>query len=107
MKSPTEKPSEQVMRFFTPELYLKFNSSNEEEADQADEAWEAAIRAYQLHLDSVRDRMPSPVVRLTELCLHDAEVLACDEKAEPLFPLLEPLRTGPTWAAVAILSVRQ
>src|SRR5205823_7418058 len=51
--------------------------------------------------------MPSQVVKLSELCLHDAEVLACDEKAEPLFPFVEPLRSGPAWAAVAILSVRQ
>src|SRR5438874_13783984 len=66
MKPPIEKPSEQVMRFFTPELYLKFNSSNDGEADQADEAWEAAIRAYRHHLKGVRDKMPSQVVRLSE-----------------------------------------
>ena len=108
MKPPIEKPSEQVMRFFTPELYLQYNSPNDGEADRADEAWEAAIRAYQQHLDGLRDKMPSQVVRLSELCLHDAELLACEEKAEPLFRLPpEPYWLDPIWSAVAILSVRQ
>ena len=67
MKPPIEKPSEQVMRFFTPELYLKFNSPSDVEADVADEAWESAIQAYRRYLDGVRDTMPSQVVKLTEL----------------------------------------
>src|SRR5207245_5548766 len=84
------------------------NSPSDEEADRADEAWEAAIRAYQEHLDGLRQKMPSQVVKLTELCLHDAEVLACEEKAEPLLQTLpESDRRGPSWAAVAILSVKQ
>ena len=29
MKPQTEKPSEQVMRFFTPELFIKFNSPDD------------------------------------------------------------------------------
>jgi len=34
------------MRFFTPELYVKFNSPDDVEANRADEDWEAAIREY-------------------------------------------------------------
>jgi hypothetical protein len=94
------------MKFFTPELFIKFNSSDAAEADRADEEWEEAIRAYRQHLDSLRDQMPSQVARLANLCLHDAEILACDQPIEPFFPIsaFEPF---PFWSGFAILSVRQ
>ncbi|HEY7425252.1 MAG TPA: hypothetical protein VH682_13555 [Gemmataceae bacterium] len=100
MRLPIEKPSNAVMRFFTPELYEQFNSSNEEEADRADQAWEAAIQEYHLHLKDIWDRLPSQVRKLTELCLHDAELLSCRSEAEPVF-------SGPSWSAVALLSLKQ
>jgi hypothetical protein len=106
MKPPTAKPSEQIMRYFTPELYEQFNSSDDEVADRADEAWEAAIQAYHRHLDSIRDKMPSQVRKLAELCLHDAEVLAYDQQMQS-FPLPEPFWPGPLWSAVALLSLKQ
>jgi len=31
------------MRFFTPELFIRFNSPDDMEADRADADWEAAI----------------------------------------------------------------
>ena len=34
------------MRYFTRQLYQQFNSADDEEADRADEAWEAAIEKY-------------------------------------------------------------
>ena len=85
MKRRTEEPSEPTMRFFTPELYVQFNSSNDEEADRGQEAWEAAIQAYGRHLDGIRAKMPSQVRTVSELCLHDAEVLAFEQDvhAEP------------------------
>jgi hypothetical protein len=112
MKPQTEKPSEQVMKFFTPELLIRFNSSNDEVADHADAEWEDAVRAYHKHLDGLRDQMPSSVKKLADLCLHDAEVLACDEPVEPLFPLsrFEPLLRHslfPFWLGFAILSIRK
>lgn len=108
MKPQTEKPSEQVMRFFTPELYLRFNSENDREADAASEAWDAAIVDYQKHLDAIRDKMPSQVRRLSELCLHDAEFLAFHQEIEPIFPSLpEPFGPCPYWSALGILSLRQ
>lgn len=104
-KPRTEKPFEPVMRFFTPELYIRYNSSNDEEADRADEAWEAAMKEYHHHLNRLRDRMPSQVRELSDLCLHDAELLACDQPVEPFFPL--PSEPFPFWAGFAILSVKQ
>ena len=38
--------SEPIMRFFTPELYTQFNSSDDGVADHANEAWENALQEY-------------------------------------------------------------
>jgi hypothetical protein len=107
MKHPIEKPSERIMRFFTPELYMQFNSADDATADAANEAWETALRDYQSHLDAIRDRMPAQVRRLAELCLHDAEILGFDQETQSLFPGPESLSPVPLWSVVAILSVEQ
>jgi hypothetical protein len=106
MKHLIEKSSDNIMRFFTPELYLRFNSADDEIADLANEEWEKALQAYQHHLDSIRERMPSQVRNLAELCLHDAEVLGL-QKEQPVFPLAEPFFPGPFWSVVAIVTLRQ
>src|SRR5437870_701827 len=79
MKHQTAKPSEPTMRFFPPELYVRFNSADEDEADRANEAWESALLAYRKHLDDIRERFPSQVRKLAEFCLHDAEFLGYDQ----------------------------
>src|SRR6516165_611482 len=108
MKPQTSRPSESIMRFFTPELYLRFNSSDDEKADRANEAWEAALSEYRRHLDGIRDHMPSQVRKLADLCLHDAELLACEQAVEPHFPFpFEPFGMPPFWSALAIVSVKQ
>ena len=45
MKPRTGKPTDPIMKFFTPELYLRFNSPDDQVADRADVDGEAAIRA--------------------------------------------------------------
>jgi hypothetical protein len=107
MKPRTKKSSEseEVMRFFARILYVRFNSPDDGEADRADEAWETAVREYRTHLEALRDQMPSQVRKLAGLCLHDAELLACDETIEPIFPL--PSEPFPHWSGFAILSVQQ
>ncbi len=98
MKPQIEKPFERVMRYFTPELVVRFNSPDDLEADRADAEWEAAMRAYREHLDGLRARMPKQVERLADLCLHDAEILAWESPIEPFFPVFEngslPFPTG-------------
>lgn len=71
------------MRFFTPELYLSFNSSDDDEADRANTRWEDTIQEYQRHLDSFRLDMPYQLRSLSDLSLHDAEIL-CLYDAETL-----------------------
>ena len=64
MKRQTDMPSEQKMLFFTPELYLRFNSRDTETALAADAEWEAAIVRYHEHLATLSDKMPSQVTEL-------------------------------------------
>ena len=65
------------MKFFTPELYIRFNSTDDAEADRADEDWEKAIRDYKKHLAKHSEDMNDRVKDLAEnLCLHDAELLS-------------------------------
>ena len=69
------------MQFFTPELYMQFNSKDDEEAVRADAAWEEAIRNYRHHLEAIQARMPVPVEKLASLCLHDAEIVSRVEES--------------------------
>jgi hypothetical protein len=64
------------MKYFTPELYLRFNSSDEKEADLAEVAWDNAIQSYKRRLKDNRSKMPPNVRTLAEKsCFHDAVVL--------------------------------
>ena len=38
------------MKFFTPELYIRCNSTDDVDTDRADEEWEKALRDYKKHL---------------------------------------------------------
>jgi hypothetical protein len=60
-KRQADMPSMHRMLFFTPELYLRYNSQDDKLALAADAEWEAAIVRYHQHLDTVLERMPSPV----------------------------------------------
>ena len=55
------RSAEPVMRFFTHDLYVRFNSPDDGVADDAHADWEAAVRDYHAHLAKIRDRLPSPV----------------------------------------------
>jgi hypothetical protein len=97
------------MKYFTAELYQQFNSFDVNEAERADEAWDRAEAAYKERLARIREHMPSQVVRLSELCLHDAQVVSRMEQAEPAgeFGFLKGTHPFPpafVWTAVAIIS---
>lgn len=97
------------MRYFTRQLYQQFNSADDEEADRADEAWEAAIEKYREHREGLRDRMPLNVAKLADLNLHDAEILSRAEEIQPGAPFYYdfPFPLTPAfWSAVAIVSMR-
>ena len=101
--------NEQAMKYFTPELYLQFNSLDVDEAECADEAWDKAEAAYKERLESIREYLPPQVVMLSELCLHDALVVARTEPTQTPgeFCLFDGSHSFPPkfGGAVAIVSV--
>jgi hypothetical protein len=66
------------MRFFTPERFIKFGSTDDEEADRADDEWEMAIDAYERHLAPLKKKLPESAVPLFESSFHDWEFLMFD-----------------------------
>src|SRR5205807_8104926 len=72
-KRQIDMRSEHTMRFFTPELYLRFNSRDDAVATAADAEWEMAIARFKVYLESFRDKMPSQVVNLSKMCIHDVD----------------------------------
>jgi hypothetical protein len=100
-----------MMRYFTPELFMQFNSFDPEEAERADEAWDKAETAYKEQVERIREAWPESVRKLSSLCLHDTDVLSREEQ----FVLMEPFPEGPGafrhtypfWTAIAGVSVRQ
>jgi hypothetical protein len=92
------------MRFFSPELYVRYNSSDDETANAADAEWEESLEAYRAHLHGLHKHMPSPVRKLSELCLHDAELLTPVPEIEQYVPISAQPGSPST---LAILAVRQ
>lgn len=68
------RASESPMRFFTPELFLRVNSSDDAVADAAQEEWEAATEAYRHHLKKALRGATQSVAELARECFHDAAV---------------------------------
>jgi hypothetical protein len=104
-------PSEHRMQFFTPELYRRYNSQDDNIALAADDEWEKAIARYHQHLDALRTEMPSPVIELSKLCLHDGEIVQRQEQLHPLsigtseaWP--GPPQLLPLWYGLATVAVR-
>ena len=98
------------MRYFTRQLFQQFNSADDEEADRADQEWEAALEKYRQHREGLRDRMPGNVAKLADLNLHDAEILSRAEETQPGAPFFYHNAPVPVpvalWSALAIVSVR-
>ena len=86
-----------MMKFFTPGLYLRYNSADESIADLADEEWERALLEYKNHLLKYSGDMDDRVRELAEdLCLHDAELLSIQEDVpnSPIPALFFPFRVA-------------
>lgn len=109
------------MKYFTPLLFQQFNSPDDAVANRADAAWDEAELAYKHHLETFRDRLPSQVRALSEVCLHDAEILSRTEAFQPAYLELPFALHGPHsgsssgessfplpfWSALGIVSVEQ
>ena len=66
------------MKYFTPELLDGFSSSDDDVADDANNGWERAIRAYNRRWKKIRAAFPKAVQRFNDdqVCLHDALILS-------------------------------
>jgi hypothetical protein len=65
------------MKYFTADLYERFNSRDVDVADRADDEWRKAEARYEARLQRIRGGLPEAVRELAdELCLHDAEIMA-------------------------------
>src|SRR5690242_17886423 len=80
------------MRYFTPELYLQLQSSDDSVVDKAMEMWDAATAAYGSDLTKIRGEMPPQARHITELCLHDWDLVdvidGSDEKPGTLATIM-------------------
>lgn len=64
------------MKYFTPELYLRFNSRDRKIVEKAHAQWEEALVKYRQHLAHIAPRLTPSTRNIAEtLCLHDAEYL--------------------------------
>jgi hypothetical protein len=107
------------MKFFTLDLYHRFNSPDVDEAVRADADWEDAIVRYKNYLRTYRDDLPPGAKKLAEdVNLHDAEVLGCEYeylasgfpsswvKFVPQPPVQGPYTTGSQTGAQLIIFLR-
>lgn len=81
MKRRIENPCEAEMRFFTPDLYLRYNSDEDSVADRAETEWETAIQEYKNYLNDFSDLMnPSVDFLARSFNPHDARILSIQEE---------------------------
>jgi hypothetical protein len=86
------------MKYFTPELYARGNSSTEADVQGVEEEWEQALRRYQRRWKKIRSALPKAVRHFAEsqLCLHDAEVLHLARQGSQFFMILQLGSSGQT-----------
>lgn len=63
------------MKYFTPELFVRTNSPNEDEAEAASAEWERRLQRARKHFNRIKPQLPESVRKFCEeCCLHDADV---------------------------------
>lgn len=63
------------MHYFTPELFVQLNSPDSKAVATAMAAWDKASEAYRNNLEKVRGELPAQSQPLTDLSLHDWNIL--------------------------------
>jgi hypothetical protein len=98
------------MKYFTPDLLVRFGSEDDAIANAAQEEWDNACDRYGQYLDSIKGQLPPGLQYLEEhYQLHDAEVrglgkqghsfvmvLQLDSPPQPLVTLTFDLMDEPT-----------
>jgi len=80
------------MKYFTPELLLRFSSSDDDVFARAHYEWEQAIQRYRRRLVKIEDALPPGWQRWREenVCLQDAQVLSMGRQGESFVMVLQP-----------------
>lgn len=64
------------MKYFTPELYARFNSEDPTTEAAAEEQWEQAITDYRRRLQEIASKLPAEAREFAQtVSLHDADYL--------------------------------
>ena len=90
------------MKYFTPELYLRGNSTDEKIVEGIEEDWERAIQRYRRRLARIQRAFPKEwqVFREQHVCLHDAQVLSITRQADILVFVMQ--QEAPSHAIVIL-----
>jgi hypothetical protein len=80
------------MNYFTPERFLRLDSSDDEKAFlAAQEEWEKALSDYRDQLQRIRKELPRSLRSLVEsVYLHDARVLSMQQDNQDFIITLQP-----------------
>jgi hypothetical protein len=78
------------MKYLKPELLVRSNSPDLDEAVKAGDEWDAALERYRRHLRAVKKRLPGKAVSFVdELYLHDSEFIGVTlDRPDPRFLIL-------------------
>jgi hypothetical protein len=75
------------MKYFTAEMYVRFNEVPDDESDAAHEEWELAGRRYERRYKKIAPQLPEELRRFhDEQCLHDADVVGPALLSTHLYP---------------------
>jgi len=93
------------MKYFTPELLERLQSSDEDESEKADEAWDLAIKRSNRRMAGIKKWLPKGVRKFEEdrICLHDAQLLRMARHDDVIEMVLE---TEPPSRDLVVLSFR-
>ena len=76
------------MKYFTPDLYVQGNSSDDDVVDRVEEEWERRNKRYQRHYKKIAHELPEALRRFhDEQCLHDADWCGVARLPTYAFPL--------------------
>jgi hypothetical protein len=79
---------EQVVKFFTRELYERSQSKDDAILDASAEEWEAALQRYEQHLQAIEPALPAHLRAFQEPLLHDALVQSIGRQGNQFIRIL-------------------
>jgi hypothetical protein len=91
------------MRFFTPELYLRYNSDDDAVANEANEEWEAALEGYTAHVGRLKNfLLAGGIEELINNCFHDATIFGSNQVHVPPFLAYSSVKEVGYWVHSAV-----